>query len=52
MLSVRNSCSERKGKVHSFISEGFAFDIRRLSPTKGEELFQQSPSYPLLSQWL
>lgn len=48
MLSVRNSCYERKGKAYSFISEGFAFDIRP-SPTKAEDLFQESPSYLLLS---
>ena len=53
MLSVRSSCCERKGKANSFICEGFAFDTRRPSPTKGGELFQQSRSYLLLwaEQW-
>lgn len=39
MLSVRNSCYKSKGKASSFISGGFAFDIRRPLPTKAEEQF-------------
>lgn len=39
MLSVRNSCYKSKGKAYSFISGGFAFDIRRPLPTKAGEQF-------------
>lgn len=46
---MRNSCYERKAKAYSFISEGFAFGIRRPSPAKAEDLLRESPSYPLLS---
>lgn len=38
-LLVRNSFCKRKGKAYSFISGGFAFDIRRLVSKKAGEQF-------------